>query len=167
MEPVIREGDMRRLIALAAACAFVVACGGVDQKKFDGVYKSGTALQVEVQSSGGVLGSQSRDRLKQFDTEINALRDRTIGTHEADALQAYAEAADAYRFFLRFRAIDPEGDSGQILLKGPNLEVATRFKLPVETRNGSKWVNRAQAITILLQAGEQHLSDGNRIVSGQ
>ena len=167
VKPVTRKGDMRRLTALAAACAFVVACGGVDQKKFDGVYKAGQALQVEVQSSGGVPGSQSRDRLKQFDTEINALRDRTIGTHEADALQAYAEAADAYRFFFRFRAVDPEGDSGEILLKGPNIEVATRFKLPGDTRNGAKWVNRGQAITILLQAAEQRLSDGNRIVSGQ
>ena len=157
---------MRVWIGLAAACAFAAACGGVDQKKFDGVSKTGKALQVDVQSSGGV-GSSSRDRLKQLDAEINALRDRTIGTHEADALQAYAEAADAYRYFLRFRAIDPEGDRGQILLKGPNVEVAARYKLPVDTRNGSKWVNRAQAITILLQAGEQHLSDGDRIVSGR
>ena len=167
MEPVSRTGEMRRLIALAAACAFVVACGGVDRKKFDAVSKAGSALQTELQSSSGVPGPQSRDRLKQFDAEINALRDRTIGTHEADALQAYAEAADAYRYFLRFRAIDTEGEGRQILLKGPNLEVATRYKLPIDTRNGAKWVNRGQAITILLQAGEQHLSDGNRIVSGQ
>jgi hypothetical protein len=34
----------------------------------------------------------------------------------------------------------------------------------VDTRNGAKWVNGAQASTILLQAGEQHLNDGNRIV---
>ena len=81
-----------------------------------------------------------------------------------NALHAYSEAAEAYRYFLRFRAIDVEAGSGEILLKGPNLEVATRFKLPVDNRNGSKSVNRAQAITILLQAGEQHLSDGNRIV---
>jgi hypothetical protein len=153
-------------VGLAAACAVVVACGGVDRKKFDAVYSAGKALQAEVQSSRG-LGSLARDRLKQFDTEIDALRDHTIGIHEADALKAYADAADAYRYFFRFRATDTEGASGLILLKGPNLEVATRFKLPVDTRDGSKWVNRAQAITILLQAAEQHLSDGNRIVGGQ
>jgi RNase P/RNase MRP subunit p29 len=155
---------MRRPIALAVACAFTCACGGVDQAKFEGVFKAGKALQAEVQASGGALNSQSRDRLKQFDTEIDALRDRTIGTHEADVLQAFAEAADAYRYFLRFRALDPEAGTGQILLKGPNIEVATRFKLPVDTRDGAKLVNRGQAITILLQAGEQHLSDGNRIL---
>jgi len=155
---------MRRPIVLAVACAFAVACGGVDQQKFDGVFKAGKALQAEVQSSGGALSSRSRDRLKQFDTEIDAVRDRTIGTHEADALQAFADAADAYRSFLRFRALDPEAGTSDILLKGPNIEVATRFKLPVDTRNGAKWVNRGQAITILLQAAEQHLNDGNRLV---
>jgi hypothetical protein len=45
--------------------------------------------------------------------------------------------------------------------------VAERYKLPLDTRNGSKWVNRAQAVTFLLQAGEQHLADGNRLVNGQ
>ncbi len=57
--------------------------------------------------------------------------------------------------------------ASQILLKGPNLEAATRYKLPVDTRNGSKWVNRAQAVTILLQAAEQRLNDGNRLVKGR
>jgi hypothetical protein len=39
--------------------------------------------------------------------------------------------------------------------------------LPIDNRDGSKWVNRAQAITMLLQAGEQRLSDGNRLINGQ
>jgi hypothetical protein len=158
---------MKCMSALAVACAFTAACGGVDKQKFDAAFKAGKALQAEVQSSGGLPRSQSRDRLKQFDAEISALHDRTIGTREADALQAYTEAADAYRHFLRFRALDLEADAHQIELKGPNLEIANRYKLPVDSRNGSKWVNGAQAITILLQAGEQHLEDGNRIVGGQ
>ena len=158
---------MKRLTALAAVCALAVACGGVDQKKFDGLSKAGTALHEEVNLSGGGSASKARDLLKQFDTAIDALRDHTIGIHEADALKAYADAADAYRYFLRFRAIDTEKGTTQILLKGPNIEVATRYKLPVDTRNGEKLVNRGQAITILLQAAEQHLSDGHRIVSGQ
>jgi hypothetical protein len=159
---------MRRPIALAAFCVFVVACGGgVDQQKFDAVYKAGSALQVEVQSSGKAPRPEARDRLKEFDAAIEALRDRTIGIHEADALKAYADAADAYRYFLRFRALDPEEGTTQIALKGPNIEVATRYKLPVDTRGGTKYVNRAQAITILLQAAEQHLNDGNRILKGR
>ena len=154
-----------RLLVAAAVCVCVAGCGGVDQQKFDRVFKACKALQSEVQSSGsGPVRAELRDRLKEFDTEIDAVRDHTIGIHEADALKAYADAADAYRYFLRFRTLDAEEDTRQILLKGPNLEVATRYKLPVDTRSGTKSVNRAQAITILLQAAEQHLADGNRIV---
>jgi hypothetical protein len=158
---------MRRPTALAALCVFVVACGGgVDQQKFAAVSKAGNALQAEVQSSGTAPRAEARDRLKEFDAAIEALRDRTIGIREADTLKAYADAADAYRYFLRFRALEPEEGTTQILLKGPNIEVATRYKLPVDTRSGAKYVNRAQAITILLQAAEQHLNDGNRILKG-
>jgi hypothetical protein len=151
------------LTILIAACALVAACGGVDQRKFDAVYKAGSALQAELQSSHGLPGAQARDRLKDFDTEINALRDHTIGIKEADALKAYADAAEAYRYFLRFRAMDLEGDGRVVALKGPNIEVAARYKLPVDTRSGDKFVNRAQAVTILLQAAEQRMTDGNRL----
>ena len=158
---------MTRTIVLVAACVFVAACGGVDKQKFDGVEKAGKALQDEVQSSGGLPRSQSRDRLKRFDTEVLALQDRTIGRREADALQAYADAAEAYRSFLHFRGLALDAENGQIPLKGPNLETATRYKLPVETHSGSKSVNSARAITILLQASEQRMSDGNRLVDGK
>jgi hypothetical protein len=159
---------MRRSTAVAALCVFVLACGGgVDPQKFDAVYKAGNALQTEVQSSGTSPRPEARDRLKEFDAAIEALRDHTIGIREADALKAYADAADAYRYFLRFRGLEPEEGTTQILLKGPNIEVATRYKLPVDTRSGGKYVSRAQAITILLQAAEQHLNDGNRFVKGR
>ena len=40
-------------------------------------------------------------------------------------------------------------------------------QLPLDTSAGTKRINRAQAITILLQAAEQHLADGKRIVGKQ
>jgi hypothetical protein len=153
-------------MGLVAACAIVMSCGGVDQQKFDKVYKAGKALQAEVESNVGLPRPQSRDLLKEFDAEIAALGDHTIGKRESEALQAYTDAANAYRYFLRFRVLDLDVDASQIQLKGPNLEVATRYKLPVDSRNGARWVNRAQAVTILLQAAEQRLSDGNRLVKG-
>jgi hypothetical protein len=155
---------MRRPIAVAVACGFVVCCGGVDQQRFAAAAKAGKALQAEVEANGRTPRPDARDRLKEFDNEIAALHDKTIGRQEADALTAYGDAAEAYRYFLRFRALALDAEGGQILLKGPNIEVASRYKLPVDTRSGSKFVNGAQAVTILLQAGEQHLSDGNRIV---
>jgi hypothetical protein len=153
-------------MALVAACAVVISCGGVDQQKFDRIYKAGKALQTEVESNSGLPRPQSRDLLKEFDAEIAALSDHTIGKRESEALQAYTDAANAYRYFLRFRVLDLDVDSSQMLLKGPNLEVATRYKLPLDSRSGGKWVNRAQAVTILLQAGDQRLSDANRLVKG-
>jgi TolA-binding protein len=156
---------MRRALAVVVVSAVAASCGGVDKQKFKAVYTSGQALQTEVESNRGAPSAQTRDRLKQFDGEVAALRDHTIGRREADALEAYAEAADAYRDFLRFRSLETEG--GMIQLKGPNLEAATKYKLPVDNRNNGKWVNSAQAFTILLQAAEQHLTDGNRIVDGR
>ena len=157
-----------RVIALLAACAWSAACGGFDPQKFAAVSQAGNALQQEVQTNGGQPRSQARDRLKQLETEVAALSDRTIGKRENDVLQAYADAADAYRIFLRFRGLSlgPEAENGRIPLKGPDLQAATRYKLPVDRRDGVAWVNSAQAVTIMLQAGEQHLSDGNRLVTG-
>jgi hypothetical protein len=154
-------------MVFTAACAFAVACGGVDKQKFDPVIKAGKVVAADVESTHGQVGSEFRDHLKQLDTEVEALQGKTIGRQEVDALKAFTEAADAYRYFLRFRVLDLEKDSTQIQVKGPNLEVAERYKLPIDSRDGSKWVNRAQAITMLLQAGEQRLTDGNRIASGQ
>jgi hypothetical protein len=159
--------NLTRSIALIAACALVVACSGVDKQKFDAAVKAGKVLQDDVESTHGQVGPEFRDHLKQFDTEVSALQDKAIGRREVDAVKAYTEAADAYRYFLRFRALDLDKDSTQIQVKGPNLEVAERYKLPIDTRSGSKWINRAQAVTFLLQAGEQHLTDGNRLVNGQ
>ena len=158
---------MTRAIALAIACVCLASCGGVDKARFDAVYKAGRALQQEVESSKGMPHSQSRDLLKRFDTEIAALSGHTIGKREADALGFYTDAADAYRAFLRFRGLALEAENHQIPVKGPDLETATKYKLPIDSRGGSKVVNSEQAITILLQASEQHLSDGNRLVNGQ
>jgi hypothetical protein len=154
-------------MAFTAACAFVVACGGVDKQKFDPVINAGKVVAADVESTHGQVGSEFRDHLKQLDTEVEALQGKTIGRQEVDALKAFTEAADAYRYFLRFRVLDLEKDSTQVQVKGPNLEVAERYKLPIDNRDGSKWVTRAQAITMLLQAGEQRLTDGNRLVNGQ
>jgi hypothetical protein len=151
-------------LLLAIACACTIGCGGVDRQKFAGVVKAGAALQAVATPVRGD-DAQARARLKQFDSEVDALRDHTIGAQEVEALKAFAEAADGYRYFLRFKTLDIDVDAGEIQLKGgPNLEVASRYKLPLDTSNGAGRLNRAQAITILLQTAEQRLADGNRIV---
>jgi hypothetical protein len=156
-----------RSAAVIVVCVCLTACGGVDKQKFDAVVKAGQALQAEAKPVGGD-DTLARAKLKQFDTEIEALRGHTIGAQEVEAFKAFAESADGYRYFLRFKTLDIDVNPNEIQLKGgPNLEVATRYRLPLDTRNGSQWANRARAITILLQVGEQRLADGNRIVAGK
>jgi len=151
-------------VGVVVVCASLAACGGVDKQKFEAVIKAGQALQAEAKPVGGD-DTQARARLKQFDAEIDAIRDHTIGAQEVEAFKAFAESADAYRYFLRFKTLDIDVNPNEIQLKGgSNLEVATRYRLPLDSRNGSQWANRARAITILLQAAEQRLSDGIRIV---
>lgn len=159
---------MRRLAAITLVCAGLAGCGGVDAKKFDAVYQTSQALHQEMQTGAGQARPQSRDLLKQFDTGIEALRGKTIGKSENDALQAYVEAADAYRAFLRFRSLTVLADDPRrIVVKGPDLEAANRYKLPIDSSGGSRFVNSAQAITIILQAAEQHLNDGDRLIKGK
>ena len=157
---------MRRAIAIGLVCAGLASCGGVDTKKFEAVAGAGRALQQEVEATlKQPPRPQARDLLKKFDVEIEALHDKTIGRGESDALDAYAKAGDAFRSLLRFQGLARDAENNQIVLKGPDLEAATRYKLPVDSRGGARYVNSAQAITILLQAAEQHLSDGNRFIS--
>jgi len=156
-----------RPLILILFCVSVSACATVDRQKFDAVVRAGAALQAEAKPVGGD-DTLARGKLKQFDTEIEAIRDHTIGAQEVEAFKAFAEAADGYRYFLRFKTLDLDVDPNEIQLKGgSNLEVATRYKLPLDSRNGSQWVNRARAITMLLQAAEQRLADGNRIVAAK
>jgi len=160
---------MRRPTALAALCVLLVACGGgVDSRNSMRSSRPGRRLQTEVQSSGTTPRSEARDRLKEFDAAIEALRDRTIGIREADTLKAYADAAgclpvlsalSSARTGRRHHADRVEGAQH----RGRH-SIQTAGRHP-ERRE--KYVNRAQAITILLQAAEQHLNDGNRTLQGR
>jgi hypothetical protein len=116
-------------------------------RNFEAVYRAGKALQVAVEQSGGV-GSDVPDLLTKFQTEVATLDGRTRGEREAAALTKYREAADAYQFLLRLRALDFEAVNGRVLLAGTNLEAATRYGLAVEDvqTNGTLgrygWSNR-------------------------
>jgi hypothetical protein len=145
----------------------VVACStGVDQAKFDRVYRAGKALEVEVNSTGGA-SARSGLLQKEFETEVAALEGRAQGQQETDALRAFTEASDAYKYFLRFRSLDFDAVEGRILLMGTNLEVASRYNLPVETRSGSRWVDSGTALKVLLETAERKLAEANRFVNGQ
>lgn len=154
-----------RTLCTAAVVAFVAACG-VDQKKFEAVHRSGKALQVEVNATGGG-GSRSEVLQKEFETEISVLNGRERGNQEEAALQAYKDANDAYRYLLRFRFLDFEAVDGRVLLMGTNLEVASRYGLPVETRGTSQWTDSGNALKVLFATAERKLAEADKIISGR
>ena len=153
-----------RGVGATVVVAFVAACGTLDQKKFEAAYRAGKALQVEVNATGGT-GPRCEALQKEFDTEVSALSGRERGKQEAAALQAYKEASDAYRFFLRFRFLDFEAVEGRVLLMGTNLEVASRYGLPVEMRGTSQWTDSGNALKVLLAAAERKLTEANSMVN--
>lgn len=163
---------MKRLLAsffrwVAPVVLLVVtACNsGVDKAKFDPAYKAGKALQVEVASTGGT-GPAAEVKQKAFATEVAALNGRTTNELEQRALTAYADANDAYNGFIRFRHLDLEAEGGRIPLMGTNIDLANRFKLPIQTTNGVQWVQSSEALKVLHAAAEKRLEDANSIING-
>lgn len=155
------------LVLSAVYCLSLYACDGLDQKKFDQVYRAGKALQVEIESTGGSGGRRSDELLKQFKTEISAIYGRTKGAGEEAALRSFKEASDAYEHFLRFRFLDSDSVDGRILLMERNVDMAAIYKLPIEDRGGTKWVKSSIAIQTTHDAAEQRLAAANNLVNGQ
>jgi hypothetical protein len=50
---------------------------------------------------------------------------------------------------------------------GTNLEIASRYGLPVETRGASQWTDSGNALKVLLSAAERKLTEANSIVNGR
>jgi hypothetical protein len=96
----MRHGNLQALTVLIVS-AIAVSCGsGVDQKKFDALYRAGKAVEIDIDNSSAVQVAHSERLPNQFRTEISLLQGRTNGKAEADALPAYEMAAAAYKSFL-------------------------------------------------------------------
>jgi hypothetical protein len=143
----------------------MAACAGGDQAKFDRVDRAAKALEVEISSTGGA-SPRSSALQKELETEVSVLEGRAQGQAETGALHAFREANDAYKYFIRFRTLDFDAVDGRILLLGTNLEVASRYGLPVETRGASQWVDSGTALEMLRKASKDHLAEANRLVNG-
>jgi hypothetical protein len=143
----------------------VVGCHtGIDQAKFDRVYRAGKALQVEVNATGGA-STRSGQLQKDFETEVAALDGRAQGPRELDAFRAFTEASDAFKFLLRFRSLDLDAAEGKSLVMGSNVQVAMRYHLSIETRGDSQWVDSATALKVMHEAAERTLREANRLVN--
>jgi len=153
-----------RLVALFFALAS--ACARFDKQKFEPVRRAGTALQVELASSGGTT-PQSTTLLRTFQTEVAMLDGRTAEGRERDVLAAYQEAADALMLFVRFRALDLESVNGRILVMGTNLDAAQRYKLSLIRIGDGEWVDAGDALKTFHDRGTAALARADRLVNGQ
>ena len=161
---------------VVSAIPLIRVQAGVDQKKFDALYRSGKAIEVNLENSSAVRAAASGQLLKAFKTEISLLQGRTRNENEAAALKAYSDAADAYKAFLDVRELDFRGGSreGRLLLGDGWVAVASKFNFAIEAAPWAPadkykfyWVNVGDAIEALLSAAKKNLAEASRLVNGQ
>jgi hypothetical protein len=104
--------------------------------------------------------------LKGFETAIADADRRVSGGREKAALRSYADAAQTYRYFRRFRDLDRDAIGGMVLLRGSNRPVAFRYAIPFEERGGGRWVNRKKAMDIFAAKAAAELAAASRLVHG-
>jgi len=143
-----------------------VACDDsrIDAAKFTDVTAAASALKDDVNESE--RGSpQFVDLLKQLRLEISALEDRTAGSGETAVLKAYAGAAEAYGYLLRFKLLETEAVGGMVLLRGANRPAASRYQLAMENRGGGRWVNRKDAMKVFRDHAERELATAAKLLA--
>ena len=148
-------------------CVALASCsGGVDQKKFEAVYRAGKA--IEAGTDTGVNYPQYTQLLQQFQTEIAVLNGRTSGDAETKALNAYTEALNAYRQAIVFWQLKIDGASDRIPVLETLTPIATKYHMRLEDDgSGVKWVEWADANQALFAAGKARLEEANKLVNGQ
>lgn len=156
--------------ARALCIGLVVACIGcanppLEPQKFDGVDYAALAVQTDIKTTAGSGSTQFPALLHAFEAELSRLERRTSGTREAAAAEAFAAAAEAYRYLLRFKLLERDAVGGMVLLSGANRPIASRFKFPMENRGGGRWVNRRTAMTILSDSADAALVDAHKLLA--
>ena len=157
---------MNRAFAIASLTACIACRGsGIDPMKFDAVDAAGQALRVEAHTADAG-SARLDDRLKGFETAIADAHRRVSGGREKAALRAYADAAQTYQYFRRFRDLDRDAIGGRVLLRGANRPVALRYAIPFEERGGGRWVDRKKAMDVFAAKADAELAAASRLVHG-
>src|SRR4051812_2318795 len=151
---------------LATAFLAAIGCGNspLDANKFAGIQAGGQSVRADLITSGGGGSPELARRVETFARDVTAAGSRVAGTHEKAALAAFASAAEAYKYFLRFRELDSDA-TGMILLRGANRPIAFRYALLMQERGGGRWVRRQTALEIFRGRGDASLADAAAIVA--
>jgi hypothetical protein len=153
-----RSGVLSVALAIVSLTGFI-ACSGsrLDPMKFDAVDAAGQAVRAEARADGADT-ARFADRLKGFETAIADADRRVSGRREKTALRSYADAAQVYRYFVRFRDLERDAIGGMVLLRGANRPIALRYAIPFEERGGGRWVNRKQAMDMFAAKADAELA---------
>ena len=165
-EIVDRLQAMNRVLAIASLTTGI-ACGGsgIDPMKFDAVDAAAQALRGEAHTNDAG-SARFDDRLKDFEKAIADADGRISGGREKAALRSYADAAQTYQYFRRFRDLDRDAIGGMVLLRGSNRPVALRHAIPFEERGGGRWVDRKKAMDIFAAKADAEVAAVSRLVHG-
>lgn len=164
---------IRTLVVFALAVA-LSSCSNFDKRKFEAVYRTGKALEVEM--AGGVHIPEQRKALKAFQTEIEMLKGRAEGEGEEACLRAFENAAAAYDNFLTIRELDISGETrpdGRMLLGDSWKPRAERFGVNTEPDTNpdptSKykwiWMDTSQALEGFDAAARREMAEASRLVN--
>jgi hypothetical protein len=152
----------------ALVLAFLVGClacgdAAVDPRRFEAVRLAIDSVRADIRTTGA--GSQHLQQLlRTLDVQLEAAGQRVRGRREATALRGYREAAEAYKYLLRFRDLEVDGPDGTLLLRGANRPIALRYKVPFKEQGGGRWVNRKNAIDVFAAKADVALAEANRIL---
>jgi hypothetical protein len=130
------------------------ACGHstFDPKTFEAVRAAAELVRADA----------GADRQRLLDAEISRAQGQVRGGEEKAALESYARAAEAYKYLLRFRAMDPEAPGEMVLLRGANRPIAMRYGIPIQERGGGRWVSKKVAVEIFAAKASEALEDARR-----
>jgi hypothetical protein len=151
----MRFGSAIGRIVAAGTIFGCLACSAssLNPQKFEPLRAAAQSVQTEIHSADG-SSSQLPELLRRLDAEIAATGRQVTGRQEKAALAAYTDAAEAYRYVLRFRSLDQEAVGGMLLLRGSNRPIALRYQVPFEERGGGRWVNRKTAMDTFARAAD-------------
>ena len=143
-----------------------LACSdaGLDAKKFDAVQIAAQSVRADAHTNNSSGSARFGELLETLKSETAVAERLVDGRPEKAALRSYADAAEAYRYFLRFRDLDPGAAGDMILLRGSNRPVAIRYGIPREERGGGRWVNRKTAMAAFSTKADEALAEAARIV---
>jgi hypothetical protein len=143
------------MAATGVVCSLACGHSGFDPKKFDAVHVAAESVRADLNA----------DRLRLFGSEISLAQGRVTGGEEKAALDSYAQAAEAYKYLLRFREMDPDAPGGMVLLRGANRPIAMRYGIPIEERGGGRWVSKKAAMETFAAKADAALEDARRRTS--